>query len=123
MRMWHRKLTPYLCNRHLNGAYGELFKHRHNFVKKHSVTGRVSPVVQIEPYRMERYFKELRAEKIKRGHHPRAVYTLPDLSYLPRSQRYAKIDLRENIETLKERCPECREKIRRHARRILAAGK
>jgi Pyrimidine dimer DNA glycosylase len=51
MRMWC--INPrLLCDKHLLGEHGEIHKHRHNFVKRHSIAGRVYPVAQIEPLSM-----------------------------------------------------------------------
>lgn len=113
MRMWHRLLTPYLCDKHLLGAHGELHKHRPSFVKKYSVSGRVELVVQIEPARMGRYHEELAREMVRRGMNHRSPYEAPDLSYLPRRHRLAKVSLKENIKTLKLRCIQCALKIKK----------
>ena len=65
MRMW--MISPgLLCNKHLIGEHGDIHKHRHNFVKKHSISGRLSPIVQIEPSSMEKRHDELTLEMEKR---------------------------------------------------------
>jgi len=40
MRMWMVE-PKLLCKKHLLGEHNEIHKHRHNFVKKHSVKGRI----------------------------------------------------------------------------------
>jgi hypothetical protein len=105
--MWSKDLIPMLCKKHLIGMHGELHKFRHNFVKQHSISGRIKPIVQIEPEAMKARHDEIAA--YFKGH--KSPYEQPDLSYLPDSERYAKIDLNENIKTLCARCAECRKNI------------
>lgn len=58
MRMW--KVDPkLLCRKHFVGEHGEIHKFRHNFVKKHKISGRLYPVVQIEPADMQLRHDEL----------------------------------------------------------------
>lgn len=101
-------LNPeYMCKKHIVGCHGEIHKHRHNFVKKHSISGRINPVVQIEPESMkERH--DLLAKYLKNHKSP---YAQPDLSHLPDNERYAKVDINQSIKDLKERCPECKRLI------------
>lgn len=106
MRMWHKYLTEYLCNKHLIGAHGELHKFRHAFIKKHSIDGRISPIVQIEPWRMGEYHEELVSEMLKRGIKHNSPYTMPDISYLGNKGK-VRVDIDENIDTLRLRCKEC----------------
>ena len=47
-----------MCVQHLVGEHGEIHKHRHNFVKGHSIAGRKG---QIEPLAMQRRHDELAA--------------------------------------------------------------
>lgn len=113
MRMW---MIPAecLCNKHLGGEYAEIFKHRHNFVKRHNISGRIFPIVQIEPENMSRRVEELRLEALNRKLNFKAQYIQPDLSYLPDNQRYAKVDITISIRDLIERCPKCKEKIEKY---------
>lgn len=91
MRMW--QINPnYMCQQHQLGEHNELHKNRHNFVKKHSIKGRIYPVVQIEPESMKRRHDEL----AKYMNH-KSPYTQPDLSHLPDDQRYAKVDTRLSL--------------------------
>lgn len=106
MRMWMIPVYA-LCNRHLLGSHGEIHKHRHNFVKKHNITGRIEPVVQIEPESMENRHDELAKEMSRRGMNHKSPYQQPDLSYLPENLRYAKVDLNISYHDLKSRCPDC----------------
>ena len=58
MRMWG--IDPkFLCQKHLIGEHGEIHKHRHNFVKKHKITKRITPIVQIEPENMQKRHEDL----------------------------------------------------------------
>lgn len=110
MRMWGIK-PELLCKRHLLGEHGEIHKHRHNFVKKHRITKRITPIVQIEPENMEKRHNELAEEMLRRGYNHNSPYELPDLSYLKYFERYAKIDVQNSIKDLSDRCPECAKKI------------
>ena len=66
-----------LCNQHLLGEHGEIHKHRHNFVKGHSILGRKG---QIEPASMSQRHDELAIEMVKRGMNHKSPYVQPDLS-------------------------------------------
>ena len=96
-----------LCRKHLLGEHGEIHKHRHNFVKQHSITNRVSPIVQIEPMSMEKRHDELAEEMIRRGYNHKSPFHQPDISYLPECQQLAKVDINISISDLKDRCPSC----------------
>jgi hypothetical protein len=110
MRMW--MINPrLLCNKHLLGEHGEIHKHRHNFVKKHKITKRISPVVQIEPESMGIRHNALVEEMIARGFNHNSPYDQPDLSYLKDEERFAKADLGISVSDLKNRCPECASRI------------
>ena len=110
MRMW--MLPPnLLCNQHLRGEHGELHKHRPSFVKRHSIAGRVAPVVQIEPEAMQTRHDELAAEMLRRGMNHQSPYEMPDLSYLPPEHRTAKVDQRVSRSALYARCEACRERL------------
>jgi hypothetical protein len=111
MRMWG--INPeLLCNKHLIGEHGEIHKHRHNFVKKHKITNRITPIVQIEPQNMETRHNQLAIEMLRRGFNHNSPYELPDLSHLNDKERYAKIDINISIRDLKNRCPQCNEKLK-----------
>lgn len=106
MRMW--MLPPeMMCMKHIVGEHGEIHKHRHNFEKKHNISGRVSPIVQISPYLMKQRHDEL-VLYLKNHKSP---YELPDLSYLPDWVRYAEVDIEYNMEDLADRCPACKKLI------------
>lgn len=106
MRMW--MIDPkLLCRKHLLGEHGEIHKFRHNFVKQHSIVGRMKPIVQIEPLKMKLRHDELAKEMLRRGFNHNSPYTLPDLSYLPEEFTNAKVNIGYNIIDLMERCEEC----------------
>ena len=110
MRMW--MINPeLLCNKHLLGEHGEIHKHRHNFEKKHKITKRISPVVQIEPESMEKRHNALAIEMQRRRYNHQSPYIQPDISYLNDNERFAKADLSVSIIDLKNRCPECSSRI------------
>ena len=110
MRMW--MVDPkLLCTKHLLGEHGEIHKHRHNFVKQHRITKRVSPVVQIEPMQMEARHNELAAELIRRKYNHNSPFEQPDISYLNDNERLAKVDINNSLMDLINRCPECAKRI------------
>lgn len=111
MRMW--MIDPDLmCNKHLLGEHGEIHKHCHNFVKKHSVRKRLE-LRQIFPSLMKKRHDELAQEMIRRGMKHNSPYEMPDISYLgeeglivPTEQ-----DIQNNLIDLAGRCEECRDLI------------
>ncbi len=110
MRMW--MINPeLLCKKHLLGEHGEIHKHRHNFVKQHRITKRISPVVQIEPSSMESRHDMLAAEMIRRGYNHSSPYSQPDISYLKDDEKLAKVDINNSLMDLTTRCPECAKRI------------
>lgn len=110
MRMW--MLNPkLLCNKHLLGEHSEIHKHRHCFEKHHNITGRIFPVVQIEPAAMQARHDILAAELLCRGFSHKSPYTQPDISYLPPEQQNAIVDKDASAMDLQSRCVECRIRI------------
>jgi hypothetical protein len=101
----------YLCRQHLLGEANEIHKHKHSFEKHHSISGRISPIVLIEPNNMQQRHDELAQEMLRRGYNHNSPYQQPDLSYLKDSERYAKVDLDYNINDLMKRCPDCRKRL------------
>ena len=109
MRMW--MVNPkFLSNKRLLGEHGEIHKFRHSFVKKHKMSGRFSPIVQIEPLRMQERHDEIVKEMLSRGMNHNSPYEQPDVSYL---WRYLdlKVDLEYNLRDLADRCPESKKRI------------
>ena len=106
MRMW---MVPpsCLCKKHLLGEHGEIHKHRHNFIKHHSIRGRVFPVAQIELVSMKSRHDELAEEMQRRGYNHNSPYEQPDLSYLNSDDRNARVDINISVRDLYERCIEC----------------
>ena len=107
MRMW--MITPsLLCRKHLLGEHGEIHKHRHNFVKRHSIEGRRG---QIEPRAMGRRHDALACEMVRRGFNHHSPYEMPDL----RGYDLAgfTVDRNESLRDLCARCAECRRRIGR----------
>lgn len=107
MRMW--MVNPkVLCNNHLLGEHAEIHKHRHNFVKKHRIDGRIFPIVQIEPHNMESRHNELAVEMLERGMNHKSPFEQPDVSHLDPT---LKVDRDYSISDLKTRCTKCKELI------------
>jgi len=100
-----------LCNKHLLGEHGEIHKHRHNFVKQHSITKRVSPVVQIQPSAMQSRHDELAVEMLRRNMNHKSPFKQPDISYLPTNERSVVVDIQNSIKDLSNRCSECAKRI------------
>jgi hypothetical protein len=100
-----------LCNKHLLGEHGEIHKHRHNFVKQHSIAKRISPVVQIEPRNMQSRHNELAKEMLRRGMNHQSPFEQPDISYLKDKERLANVDINNSLADLSNRCTECAKKI------------
>lgn len=110
MRMW--MIEPsLLCNKHLLGEHGEIHKHKHNFVKKHNIRGRILPIAQIEPSSMQVRHDDLAAEMAGRGMNHRSPYEMPDISYLEPIYREAKVDINNSKKDLCSRCAECKRRI------------
>jgi hypothetical protein len=89
-----------LCRKHLLGEHGEIHKHKHNFEKKHSMTGRIG---QIEPASMEARHDELAIEMVRRGYNHKSPYIQPDVSYLPNMT----VGIHKSLADLQSRCEDC----------------
>lgn len=101
MRMW--MVDPkILCRKHLLGEHGEIHKHRHNFIKKHKMNGRLG---QIDPTLMKQRHDELAKEMIRRKYKHESPYEQPDVSYLPEM----KININKSLNDLINRCKDCKE--------------
>lgn len=111
MRMWG--INPkLLCKKHLLGEHGEIHKHRHNFIKQHSIAKRIAPVVQIAPEQMQKRHNELADEMLRRGYNHQSPYEQPDLSYLKSYERHAEIDTNVSILDLVIRCKDCADNLK-----------
>lgn len=111
MRMW--MINPkFLCDKHLLGEHGEIHKHRHCFLKRHNINGRIKPVVQIEPKSMSVRHDILAAELLRRGFKHQSAYIMPDINYLPEDLRDVKVDKDLSIRDLVSRCSECAKNLR-----------
>jgi hypothetical protein len=95
-----------MCQQHILGEHSEIHKHKHNFEKHHSIKNRIEVFPQIEPEAMKKRHDEL---SVYMNH--KSPYIQPDLSYLPDSHRYAKVDIRKSKLDLIDRCEKCRELI------------
>lgn len=107
MRMW--MINPKkMCTRHLLGEHGEIHKHRHVFVKQHSIFGRVYPIVQIEPANMKTRHDLLVEEMIERGISHNSPYEQPNISHLPDWQQNATVNTAISENDLSLRCENCK---------------
>ena len=95
-----------LCRKHLLGEHGEIHKHRHNFVKHHSITNRIK-LDQIEPSSMGARHDKLVAEMLCRGYNHQSPYTQPDISYLPKQEQWHIVNQLNSLSVLLSRCKEC----------------
>lgn len=102
MRMWMVDPAT-MCRKHLLGEHGEIHKHRHNFVKHHSIDGRRG---QIDPARMGKRHDALAVEMLRRGFRHESPYTQPDLSAYDLSGHG--VDVAESDRELRRRCADCR---------------
>jgi hypothetical protein len=80
-------------------------------VKKHNISGRLSPITQIEPMSMLSYHNDIVIEMLRRGYNHKSAYIMPDLLYLPDHERLAKVDIELSKKDLMDRCPDCRKMI------------
>lgn len=83
-----------------------MHKHRHNFVKGHSIKGRFG---QIEPASMSKRHDELVVEMESRGMKHKSPYEQPDLSAYDLTD--FTVDVENSLADLHNRCPECAERI------------
>lgn len=107
-RMW--MINPrMLCRKHLLEEHGDIHKHRHNFVKKHNMSGRKG---QIFPLLMKERHDLLAEEMLRRGYEHESPYEQPDVSYLPGDVLTCIPDIDWNIKDLSSRCDECAGRIK-----------
>lgn len=99
--------TNLMCDQHILGEHGEHHKHRHNFVKRHNMAGRLAYPSQIDPHRMKERHDEIALEMVRRKMNHKSPYEQPDTSYLPE----ANVDLEYNLIDLMCRCKECERRI------------
>jgi hypothetical protein len=100
-----------LCQQHLLGEHSEIHKHKHNFLKGHSIKGRIKPIVQIEPLEMKSRHDALANEMIRRKYNHESPYTQPDLSLYSLNEISGKVDREFSKQDLIQRCPECAKKL------------
>lgn len=106
MRMWMVQ-PQHMCRKHLLGEHGELHKFLHNWVKKHSIGGRIAGNA-IEPSSYKARHDRLAAEMKIRGFNHQSPLEQPDFSYLPQEQQAFRVDIDQSYSLLIERCPDCR---------------
>jgi len=107
MRMW--MVNPvFLCNKHLLGEHGEIHKHRHNFIRGHSIEGRRG---QIEPISMAFRHDVLTSEMSRRRMNHQSPYSQPDLSMYDLTG--FTVDKEASLAELVSRCQHCQKRHRR----------
>ena len=107
MRMW--MVDPRgMCREHLLGEHGELHKFLHNWIRQHSIVGRVAGNA-MEPMAYKARHDALAAEMLRRGFKHASILEQPDFSYLPEVYRFYRVDVDANLALLHERCPQCKE--------------
>lgn len=107
MRMW--MVDPRgMCQKHLLGEHGELHKFMHNWIKQHSIAGRISGNA-MEPLSYKTRHDALAAEMLRRGLKHASILEQPDFSYLPPYHRAYRVDVGANLALLHERCSQCKE--------------
>jgi len=111
MRMW--MIDPkLLCRQHLLGEHGEIHKHLPSFRKRHSVSGRFSPVVQIQLNALKERHDELAQEMLRRGmNHKSPLANIPNLKETYPQYYDLNVDTHVSIRDLCQRCPKCRKRI------------
>lgn len=100
----------YLCRQHLLGEHNEIHKHRHNFVKGHSIKGRIQGNA-VEPKKMKQRHDALAEEMINRGYNHSSPFEQPDLSSYSEQDQNATVNVNESFALLINRCPDCRRRI------------
>lgn len=103
-----------LCKNHLLGEHGEIHKHKHNFVKGHSIKGRLNPFVAIEPLNMQSRHDALAEEMINRNYNHKSPYEQPELIKYSINEINSKVDIELSIRELKKRCSECNKRIEQY---------
>lgn len=106
MRMW--MVDPLiLCRKHLLGEHGEIHKHLHNFIKQHSISGRIKGNA-IEPLSLNCRHDQLAKEMVRRGYnHNSPLDIVIDFSYLIAYERNYKINRAKSLALLLDRCRDC----------------
>lgn len=111
MRMWIGIDPSQLCNQHLLGEHGEIHKHRHNYVKRHSIANRIKYPAQVVPGLMKERHDALAAEMKRRGINHKSPYRMPSLAHLSLEETFPRTSKRHNMADLCFRCAECKKLI------------
>jgi hypothetical protein len=102
-----------LCMQHLLGEHGEIHKHKHNFEKGHSITGRIA-INAVEPLSLKSRHDALEAEIVKRAikagrKPPSSPFQQPDLKHYAPNEINYKINVEQNRLLLIQRCSNCKQ--------------
>ena len=103
MRMWNVK-PEYLCRKHLLGEHVETHMFVGTINKGTSINGYVEKGL-VEVHNISKRHDELKDEMIQRGMNHNSDLPICDL------WEEGIIDVDNNIQELKRRCPECRQRI------------
>jgi len=101
-----------MCNKHLLGEHGELHKFLPSWKKKQSISGRLNPIVQMEPLSYKYRHDEIVEEMLIRGMKHKSPLKQPDFDYLSRHEIFATVDMLYNLIDLASRCDDCWKKMK-----------
>jgi len=109
MRMW--MVDPkIMCRAHLFGEHQELHQLAGAMDQKRSMTGYIEANL-LEPMSMGARHDELVEEMKNRGYESgfnhQSPWRQPDISYLPKEEREAKIDVKAATKEIRSRCRRC----------------
>lgn len=96
-----------LCKNHLLGEHNEIHKMVGNIKLKRSISGFIKKNC-IEPKSIKRRHTVLVKEMKRRGYNHRSNLSKFDLSYLPENDLNYRINRKESIKDLKNRCDNCK---------------
>jgi hypothetical protein len=106
VRMW--MVNPaILCRSHLLGEHNELHMLTGSLRKKHSISGYIENNC-VEVHSIEERHDQVAKEMGERGYTHKSPIEVPDVSYLPLSERLYQIDRSKSFMLLISRCPECK---------------
>lgn len=111
MRMWG--VNPrWLCDKHLLGEHGEMHKFLPTFHKRLKVSGRFSPIVQIQFKGYVERHEALAKEMLCRSmNHRSPLVDVPDFELIYPDYYHLEIDTNYSVLDLKSRCSLCKEII------------
>jgi len=100
-----------LCRKHLLGEHGEIHKHRWTFERKHKKDKYIANNC-IEPTSMESRHEVLAREMKRRGFNHKSSFKQPNIDYLPKNQKYYRVDKLSSLCDLLKRCEDCKKRYK-----------